>query len=154
MRRLLCQVCGGPADRDEDGVLWLLQDHREDWPGWPDEMAVTEPPVCLPCANISVRLCPALRKGAVAVRVREFPVVGVRGAVYQAGGPRPVAMEDRIVAYGDPVVRWMRAMNLLRELRGCAIVSLVTALAFDEVVGEVGQGAGAERTVGRVADGD
>src|SRR3989442_68826 len=35
MRRLLCQVCGGPADRTQDGVLWLLPDHREDWPGWP-----------------------------------------------------------------------------------------------------------------------
>ena len=31
MLRLLCQVCAGPADRTDDGVLWLLQDHQEDW---------------------------------------------------------------------------------------------------------------------------
>src|SRR5262245_43809587 len=29
MQRLLCQVCAGPADTTEDGVLWLLKDHRE-----------------------------------------------------------------------------------------------------------------------------
>jgi hypothetical protein len=48
MRMLLCSVCGGPADRDEDGVLWLLTDHRDDWPGWPSRMAAIEPPVCRP----------------------------------------------------------------------------------------------------------
>jgi hypothetical protein len=26
MRRLLCQVCAGPADRTDDGVLWLMRD--------------------------------------------------------------------------------------------------------------------------------
>lgn len=26
MRQLLCQVCAGPADRNYDGVLWLLRD--------------------------------------------------------------------------------------------------------------------------------
>jgi hypothetical protein len=28
MRRLLCQVCGEPADQSDDGVLWLLPDYR------------------------------------------------------------------------------------------------------------------------------
>ena len=27
MRRLLCQVCGQPADRNPEGVLWLLPDY-------------------------------------------------------------------------------------------------------------------------------
>ena len=31
MRQLLCQICGGPADRTDQGVLWLLGDHHEDW---------------------------------------------------------------------------------------------------------------------------
>nr|CEL15905.1 conserved hypothetical protein [Kibdelosporangium sp. MJ126-NF4]CTQ93830.1 conserved hypothetical protein [Kibdelosporangium sp. MJ126-NF4] len=61
MRRLLCQVCGGPADRTADGVLWLLKDHRGDWVDWPDSMAVSEPPVCVPCVRMSARRYPALR---------------------------------------------------------------------------------------------
>jgi hypothetical protein len=68
MLRLLCQVCAGPADQSADGVLWLLKDHRGDWPSWPHGMGVTEPPICAPCVTTSSRLCPALRRGAVAVR--------------------------------------------------------------------------------------
>jgi hypothetical protein len=123
MRRLLCQVCGGPADRTGDGVLWLLKDHRGDWAGWPENMAVTEPPVCMPCVRLSVRLCPALRKGAAVVRVREFPVTGVQGAVY-CGGARPVAVKHDLVAFEDPAIRWVRAMHPVRELHGCTIVPL------------------------------
>ena len=66
MLRLLCQVCAGPADRTDDGVLWLLQDHRDDWPSWPDGMGVTEPPICLPCVRTSVRLCPSAEEGRCA----------------------------------------------------------------------------------------
>jgi hypothetical protein len=124
MRRLLCQVCAGPADRTEDGVLWLLQDHRDDWNNWPETMAVTEPPVCVPCVRTSVRLCPALRKGAAAVRVRHFPVVGVRGALYKSGGASPVAVAETIMAFDDPAIRWVRAMNLVRELHGCTIIPM------------------------------
>src|SRR4051812_9793935 len=31
MRRLLCQVCGEPAERTSEGMLWLLLDYRQDW---------------------------------------------------------------------------------------------------------------------------
>ncbi|WP_176946603.1 hypothetical protein [Lentzea fradiae] len=41
MELLLCQVCGGPADRDDEGVLWLLRDHRDDWRHWPEGMGST-----------------------------------------------------------------------------------------------------------------
>jgi hypothetical protein len=122
MRRLLCQVCGGPADQTEDGMLWLLPDHRDDWASWPDGMANVEPPVCLRCVRTSVRLCPALRKGAVAVRVRDYPVVGVRGALYKNSGTSLVAVAETIVTFDDPAIRWVRAANLVRELRGCTIV--------------------------------
>jgi hypothetical protein len=105
MRRLLCQVCGSPADQTEDGVLWLLPDHREDWAGWPEGMANVEPPVCLPCVRTSVRLCPALRKGAAAIRVHEFPIVGVRGALYKSGGAAPVAVAETVVAFDNPAIR-------------------------------------------------
>lgn len=124
MTRLLCQVCGKPADRTEGGVLWLMRDHRDDWPDWPDGLASVEPPVCLQCVGVSLRLCPALRRGAVAVRVREFPVVGVRGVLYQRGSAAPVAVEAANFSYDDPAVRWVRASALVRELRSCAVVPL------------------------------
>jgi hypothetical protein len=124
MRRLLCQVCGGPADQTDDGGLWLLPDHREDWTGWPEGMANVEPPVCLPCVSLSLRLCPKLRKGAAAIRVRDYPIIGVRGALYRPGVAAPVAVAEAVVAFDDPAIRWVRAANLVRELHGCTIVPL------------------------------
>ncbi|MPZ83173.1 MAG: hypothetical protein GEV28_23380 [Actinophytocola sp.] len=126
MADLLCQVCAQPADRDEDGVLWLLPDFQDDWAGWPTRMAAVEPPVCLGCVRVSVRYCPALRKGAVAVRVRDSTVVGVYGALYRPGplGPVPVGVDT--VAYDDPRTRWVRAERLVRELGDSTIVPLET----------------------------
>ncbi len=123
MRRLLCQVCGGPADCSENGVLWLLKDHREDWPTWPDGMGVTEPPVCVPCVRLSLRLCPALRKGAVLVRAHSFLVSGVHGTLYRSGH-RLVVVGSATVAFEDPTIRWVRAVSLVRELRDCVIIPL------------------------------
>jgi hypothetical protein len=124
MRRLLCQVCADPADQTEDGVLWLLPDHRGDWVGWPNGMANVEPPVCLPCLHTALQLCPALRKGAVALRVRDCPVVGVRGGVYKRTGPALVTSGETIVTFEDPAIRWVRATNLVRQLRDCTIIPL------------------------------
>lgn len=124
MRRLLCGVCAGPPDQTEQGTLWLIRDFRDDWPGWPEGMAATEPPVCLPCAHKSIRLCPALRKGHVTVRVRHSEVAGVYGARYQAGQPFPVPVADTDVCLDDPAVRWIRASQLVRDLQGCRIVDL------------------------------
>jgi hypothetical protein len=124
MRRLLCQVCDGPADQGKDGVLWLLADDQDQWEGWPEQLPAAEPPICLACARLAVRVCPALRKGAVAVRVRRYPVVGVHGLLHTAifGDPVPVGPKD--LAYSDPAVKWLQASHLLRELRGCKIVEL------------------------------
>jgi len=132
MTRLLCQVCGGSADRSGDGVLWLMRDHREDWPRWPEGMASVEPPVCAGCVAISVRRCPALQRGAVAVRVRDFAVAGVRGTLYRPGSFAPVPVGWANLAYGDPGIHWMVAVALIRELRGCSFVS------FEELCDAVG----------------
>lgn len=123
MRRLLCQVCAGPADRTDAGVLWLLKDHREDWPGWPNRMGVTEPPICRACVRLSVKVCPALRQGAVAVRAGRFPVAAVRGCLY-TGGPAPIPVLDATVPLDSPAVRWVRAANLVRELGDCTLVEV------------------------------
>lgn len=122
MRRLLCQVCGGPADRASEGVLWLILDHREDWATWPEGMAAVEPPICVPCVQTSLRLCPALRRGAAAVRVRRYPIVGVRGALYRRGKPYPILVAHTVVGFDDPAIRWTRAVGLVRQLRGCTII--------------------------------
>ena len=129
MQRLLCQVCAGPADRTEDGVLWLLKDHREDWPSWPNGMGVTEPPVCVPCVRASLRLCPALRNGAVVVRAGSFVVAGVHGMLYR-GGAKLVQVGGTTVTFEDPAIRWVRAAYLVRELRDCVLVPL-TDLAWE-----------------------
>lgn len=121
MRRLLCQVCAGPADRTDDGVLWLMTDYRDDWPGWPNRMAQTEPPVCRDCARLSLRLCPALRERAVLVRAGRYPVAGVYGTVY-AGGSRLVVADTRAVPLDDPVVRWVLASRLVRQLNDCVLL--------------------------------
>jgi hypothetical protein len=121
MRRLLCQVCGGPADRAGDGVLWLLPDHRADWTAWPDGMANVEPPICLHCAGISLRLCPRLRRGAAVVRAREYPIVGVRGTLYERGPMAPVARKEAVLDYEDPAINWIRAVGLIRQLRRCTL---------------------------------
>lgn len=124
MRRLLCQVCGQPADRNEQGVLWLLKDHREDWPNWPDGMGNTYPPVCLPCARLAIRMCPSLRHGYVAVRARRCPMTGVYGLRYVPARPYPVPVDDVLVGYDDPAVRWVRAAQQVRSLFECALVTI------------------------------
>ncbi|MPZ82134.1 MAG: hypothetical protein GEV28_17755 [Actinophytocola sp.] len=124
MRKLLCQVCAGPADQTDEGVLWLIPDLREDWPGWPARMGLDEPPVCRPCVRLSVRLCPALRRGAAAIRARKYPIVGVWGAVYTRTVSGLQATEVRTVGFEDPAIRWTRAERLIRQVDDCDIVPL------------------------------
>jgi len=127
MRDLLCQVCGGPADQTAEGTLWLLKDHRGDWPDWPHRMGVTEPPICLPCAQTARDACPALRReGHVALRVAGCPVSGISGALYRAGGvyPSATATGMAMVAFDDPAARWIQAAHLVREITRCTIVDL------------------------------
>lgn len=135
MRRLLCQICAQPADRNEDGVLWLLPDYQHGRPGWPKNVDLPEPPVCLACASIAIRLCPALRKGHVAVRVRHAPIHGVKGLVYRAGHPQPIIVRDEIVAYGSPAMRWTLAEQLGRTLRECTVVRLDHRDRHEDVAG-------------------
>lgn len=124
MQRLLCQVCANPADKTEDGILWLLRDHRGDWPTWPNEMGVTEPPICADCARISARLCPTLRQGNVLIRAHSYPIAAVRGVLCRAG--RALAQTgEEIVMLDDPKIRWVRAANLVRKLDNCSISKLI-----------------------------
>ncbi|MBC2869792.1 hypothetical protein [Streptomyces mexicanus] len=124
MRRLLCQVCGCPADRDERGWLWLLEDHRGER-GWPEGEVTTHPPVCRPCAGVAARLCPHLRDNVVAVRVARPVVDAVYGQFYKLGRPfSPVAGERGVALISDPAVQWMLGGQLAASLMDVTIVDL------------------------------
>ncbi|MGW0952831.1 hypothetical protein [Streptomyces sp. NPDC002545] len=122
MRRQLCQVCGGPADVNEQGVLWLLEDTRG-VPGWPEREVTTHPPVCLSCAPLPVRLCPHM-ENAVAVRVGRVVVDGVYGRLYAPGLGGLVPGEKKVVFADEPRVRWMYGGQLAATLMNVTVVDL------------------------------
>jgi hypothetical protein len=127
MRKLLCQVCGGPADRDVHGILWLLgQAGQRPWTG-PETTA--QPPVCLRCAGPAGRACPHLRGNTLALRVRHAPIVGVFGDLYRHGTHGPLAIAQTSMTYDDPRIRMLRARQLIRELHDCTVVDLDQAPA-------------------------
>ena len=126
MSRLLCQVCAQPADRNEQGNLWLFRERPSYEPGWPEGFPVTLPPVCTVCARLSVRMCPALRTGYVAVRAESW-VCGVTGARFQPGPTGLQAapnQDDDFVFYKDYGVRWILATQRARMLYNCTFVNL------------------------------
>ena len=125
MENLLCQVCAGPASRTDEGWLWLLHDDRGVEPrGWPEQVAATHPPVCVPCARVSVRLCPHLSEGAVAVRVRNPRLWGVYGVLHAPSRRGLARTAGVMVGYHDPLARWVLAAQMVRLLRGCTAVEL------------------------------
>ncbi|MFJ3339378.1 hypothetical protein [Streptomyces sp. NPDC086766] len=123
MRRLLCQVCGGPADRDEQGVLWLLEDNRGE-PGWPEQEMTTHPPVCSPCVALAADVCPHLRSKVVAVRVRRPVVDAVYGQRYFSERDAPIPGRRDVVLLGDPAARWVIGGRLAASLMDATVVGL------------------------------
>ncbi|GAA3881443.1 hypothetical protein [Streptomyces sedi] len=113
---LLCQVCGSPADRNEDGVLWLMGEASDNPGDWPQGLETAHPPVCLPCATLSVRACPHLRARFVALRVRAWSLVGVQGALYQPSYNGPVLTGGTSIAFDDPDIDWIIASQLIASL--------------------------------------
>ncbi|MEW1760488.1 hypothetical protein AB0393_28750 [Streptomyces cyaneofuscatus] len=112
--RPLCGVCKGYPDRDERGTLWLL--HAGDTPGLrplPRSITTATPAICIPCARRAVRACQELRRGSVALRVREAPVIGVRGTLYSPTAP---PLPDQVVRFEDDALRQLVARQLMREL--------------------------------------
>ncbi|MFE0727053.1 hypothetical protein ACFW2X_02160 [Streptomyces antibioticus] len=125
MAHLLCQVCGASADRDDRGTLWLLEDSRADWSGWPDGLMTTHPPVCLPCARQAGALCPHLRGRYVAVRIRESDPCAVFGRLWApTARGTPQRLGKGVVPYGTRAARWVTAGQLIRSLHGCTFVDL------------------------------
>lgn len=129
MRQLLCQNCGRPADTNEHGTLWLLLgDARKEGP-WPTDLVTPHPPVCLHCAELSVRACPHLRGNYVALRVRTHVLAGAEGVVYRPDRPLPVPERVAALSFDDPRIRWMRATQLVMRLDDYVEVDLRDELA-------------------------
>ncbi len=120
---MLCQVCGKPTlDGSSDRRLFLLRDA-----GHPilEGERTTSPPVCVPCALISVRACPHLRRGAVAAWVEYAPAWGVAGVLYGPDTLQPVPGEEMVeVPYGDRRIMWVLAARRVLELQDVTPVDL------------------------------
>lgn len=129
MARLLCQVCGEPADQDDRGVLWLLEDERRDYEGWPEDLLTTHPPVCLGCVRKAREQCPHMWRGSTAVRVGKSDVCAVYGRRYTASRIGPLVAGADVVMFTSPLIRWTIASQLVRALSDCTIVSLDEELA-------------------------
>lgn len=119
MRKLLCQVCGRPADRDESGVLWLLGEDA-------DDLTTTHPPLCMLCAAQSARICPYLRTRYTAVRAQDCTPIGVQGVIYRSGPPFPAPDTHGGVLFGAWRIPWTRATQLIVRLDRCTPVELET----------------------------
>ncbi|RKN40385.1 hypothetical protein D7294_18190 [Streptomyces hoynatensis] len=124
MLERLCQVCGGPADRNGRGWLFALRrpGAAEEVPGWPEGLLCTKPPVCAPCAHLAVAHCPHLGE-PVFVRSRKPRVWGAFGGFF-VPGPRGglAASGDDHLPYGHRAAPWFVANQLVVELTRCTRV--------------------------------
>lgn len=132
MTGLRCQICGSPADRTADGVLWLLDASPDDPTLRSDRERTAHPPVCLPCATRSTSACPHLRGSSTVLRVRAFSPYGVRGALYRPTAGPPQAVDAVNLPFGDPRMPWMRAGQLIMRLVEFTVVNLEREAACTE----------------------
>ncbi|MCX4607007.1 hypothetical protein [Streptomyces mirabilis] len=129
MRELLCQVCGEPADSDDRGVLWLIEDAGDGYLGWPEDLLTTHPPICLDCIRSAREQCPHMWKGSAAVRVGRSDVCAVYGRRYTLGRLGPLPVEAGVISLDSPLLHWTVAGQLVRGLNDCTIVSVDEELA-------------------------
>jgi hypothetical protein len=122
MLRRLCQVCGGRADRNGEGWLFLLERPGEGGAGdWPEGGLSTKPPVCLPCAGLALRHCPHLTEPLL-VRCRKPRPWGVYGGFFvPAADGGLAASDDAHLPYGDPRTAWFLASQAIVELTRCTV---------------------------------
>ncbi|MFF8847977.1 hypothetical protein ACF08N_35610 [Streptomyces sp. NPDC015127] len=118
--RLRCQVCGTDTLAASPArLLFVLRDTGQ--PIAEGELT-TAPPVCIPCARISVRHCPNLRTGHVAAWVARPHLWGVAGVLYDPATVRPLhrPMTSPLdqVAYDDARIRWTLASRHVNALYG------------------------------------
>ncbi|MBQ0825478.1 hypothetical protein [Streptomyces tagetis] len=124
MRDGLCQVCARSPDDPAAPLLFLL---RGDNPIRERERTAS-PPVCLPCAGISVQLCPYLLRHHVAATADSAPAWGLAGIVHDPVTLRPMGGDEQVV-YGSPAASWVVAGRMVVELHGVTPVDLKVEFA-------------------------
>ncbi|WP_415954389.1 hypothetical protein [Streptomyces sp. KLOTTS4A1] len=127
MEALLCACCRQPADRNKQGMLWvlpLLDDAEEAcWDGVHSAI----PPMCEPCAVLAPLWCPRLREGHVQLRVREAERIGVHGTLHPRPGSPDVPDPDALVLYDSADMPFVVARQVVRELNCTTVVAVVAA---------------------------
>lgn len=121
MVRRLCQVCGNPADVNEDGWLWLVahQDAARLGAGGERRVRTANPPVCTPCSELARQKCPHLLKGHMLVRAAAIKDWGVYGLKATPDG----ASTGHEVAYGDPAAVQMIAGQQIVTIHSLTILA-------------------------------
>jgi len=123
---LLCQVCGGEPDENDDGILWLLP--FSSGPQSPlharvDEVTTCYPPICRTCCAMALRMCPPLRAGHMILRVTDVgPPAEVQGCLHDGQG-NPVGNDDQAFAFDDPRLPLVLATHQLIRLHDSLIVA-------------------------------
>ncbi|KOG88559.1 hypothetical protein [Streptomyces varsoviensis] len=140
MYELRCQICcREPASRTSLGYLFLLEQPDDGMrAGWPEGELTRHPPLCLPHAKVSVKRCPPLRRGHVAVRVKMPRLYGIKGLPFTTHWDAeqddvPDDNDADIVSYRDPRIRWYLATQLVRRLCGVTVIDLTAERAAAEL---------------------
>jgi len=122
MTKMLCQVCGNPANFNEQGWQWLVthEDAARLAAGGDPRVRTANPPVCNRCCDLARELCPHLLKGNALVRTPGFVPWGVYGIVADPAGASP----GHTVPYGDPRIHRTLAGQMLVTLQKVQVVDL------------------------------
>jgi hypothetical protein len=128
MSRLLCQVCGETADHTERGSLWLLPAQEAVTFDGENGLLTRHPPLCLPCARMSVQVCPGMKSGYMALRAHST-VYGVVGTIYRPLKQAPwmeidVENTGDTVPFDHPAIARTQAHQLIRMLTNVSVVNL------------------------------
>ncbi|MFK0119319.1 hypothetical protein [Streptomyces sp. NPDC090994] len=131
--RPLCGVCKGDPDRDERGTLWLLHadENVQALVSFLGSVTTATPAVCISCARRALRACQELQRGFIALRVREAPVIGVRGTLYS---PTEAPLANQVVRFGDVALHRVVARQLMRELINAELDETTLAAGFSTTV--------------------
>lgn len=97
MLHRLCQVCG---DEIQEPVIRWLIDPRQIRNGAEGETITYSPPTCDGCVQLSLTLCPAMKKSHVVVRVLEYEVWGVSASVIRIHEGRAQESKEGMIRYG------------------------------------------------------
>ncbi|MFF8618237.1 hypothetical protein [Streptomyces sp. NPDC015350] len=146
MAHMLCQVCGRSTygkDYERWGERHLVIVRSRDGRPVAEGEITMSPPVCVPCAQESVRDCPHLRKGYAAALVKHFQPWGIGGLLYDRTTLRPdlsavtdepgiKTVEDPqdslvLARFANPRTRWMLAVRQAETLHG------VTPIELDDI---------------------